>query len=217
MIKPYDIGVNDRTYQVEGEEGTIVEKPAFEIAIDEIPVEYDKAGAKKAVVVTFKGKMLTEGKDYLLTYVNDNAVTDEGVLPTIKVTGIGNFTGNVNRTFSVTEKDLTKVTMTAKNVAFRNRKGFCLVEPVLTDESGRNLSAGKDYEEELVYTYETDTTLYNGKTRQAGETVLADDIPTAGSVLRVSAVGKGNYTGSISCTFEITENSSWLETLSQMF
>ncbi len=216
MVAAYDIAQNKQVYQVEGEEGAVIEKPAFEIIMDEESVEYDKAGAKKAVSVFFKGKALAEGKDYMLSYVNGNVLTSEGT-PMVKVTGIGNFTGSVSRTFSVIEKDLTKVTMRAKDIVFRNRKGFCFVEPLLTDASGRNLGAGKDYEKELIYTYETDTTLYNGEQRRAGEVVLEDDIPSAGSLIRVKAVGKGNYTGSISCTFKVVENNSWLEILSQIF
>jgi len=74
-----------------------VEKPAFEFFLDEESVEYEKA-----VSVFFKGKALTEGKDYMLSYAKGSAPTGEDT-KTVKVTGIGNFTGSITYTCEMTE------------------------------------------------------------------------------------------------------------------
>lgn len=212
-IEPYNITENSQTY--EPEEG--VTAPAFEVVSDEV-VEYERSGAEPSVTAYFKGVELTEGVDYKVTYKNNHQTeeAEDGSEPTIVITGKGRFTGTYEKTFTITKKDIAGVTMSAKDVAFRNRKGFCFVKPVLKDSNGRRLKAGVDYSEELVYTYATDTVLYDGTTiRLAGDTVEENDIPTPGELndaaITVTAKGIGNYTGEISVTYRILENTSWFE------
>ncbi len=217
-IEPYDIAKNSLTYEEESGNGEDLDtKPAFEAELLAKEVEYDKAGVKPKVAVTFKGVALKEGTDYKISYENNYGVASESAEkpPTVVITGKGFFTGSVIKTFIITEKDIAKVNMTAKDVKFRNRQGFCFVEPVLTDESGRRLKAGTDYENQLIYTYATDVVLYDGTVRLAGEPVLETDIPTPGELkdgkITVTAKGVGNYTGKVSVTYAILENTSWLE------
>ena len=219
-IEPYDIAKNSLMYESEGGNGEGLEsKPAFAAELLVKEAEYDKAGVKPKVAVTFKGVALKEGTDYKVSYENNYSVANEntGKSPTVIITGKGLFTGSVTKTFTITQKDISKVNMTAKDVTFRNRSGFCFVEPVLSDESGRRLKAGTDYESELIYTYAEDVVLYDGTVRLAGETVLETDIPTPGELkdakITVTAKGIGNYTGEISATYAILENTSWFEDL----
>ena len=211
-IEAYNISTNTQTY--EPEEGTV--KPAFEVTYEE-NVEYERSGAKPAVTAYFKGKELTEGVDYKVTYKNNHQAGEvkEGSEPAIVITGKGRFTGTCEKTFSITQKDISGISITASNASFRNRKGFCFVEPVLKDTGGRRLTAGVDYSEDLLYTYATDVILYDGTVRFAGDTVEEDDIPTPGELkdaaITVTAVGIGNYTGEISVTYQIVENTSWFE------
>ena len=219
-IEPYDIAKNSLTYEAESGSGENLEtRPAFEAELLTEEAEYDKAGVKPEVAVTFKGVALKEGTDYKVSYENNYSVSDESTqkAPAVIITGKGLFTGSVTKTFTITEKNIAKVNMTAKDVTFRNRQGFCFVEPVLTDESGRRLKAGSDYESELIYTYAEDVVLYDGTVRLAGEPVLDTDIPTPGELkdakITVTAKGTGNYTGEISATYAILENTSWFDDL----
>lgn len=211
-IEPYNLTTNSQTYEPEAG----VTKQAFEVISDET-IEYERSGAEPAVTAYFRGTELTEGVDYKVTYKNNHQTleAEDGSKPTIVITGKGSFTGTYEKTFTITQKDIAGVTMSAKDVAFRNRKGFCFVEPVLKDTGGRRLAAGTDYSGELVYTYATDVVLYDGTIRLAGEAVEVNDIPTPGELndaaITVTAKGIGNYTGEISVTYRILENTSWFE------
>lgn len=75
--------------------------------------QYAVDGAKTTVVVTDRnGIVLTEGKDYTLTY------TDNTKIGTAKVmaTGCGNYKSSVSTTFSITPKDISSLTVHVKDV-----------------------------------------------------------------------------------------------------
>ena len=113
-------------------------------------------------------------------------------------------------------QDNGKLTMTAKDVVYKNKKNAFKSSVTLTDCNGAKLSAGKDYDRNLAYTYAEDAyvcvkdvtmgtkSVQNGATdnsdngvilKRAGETVEADDIPQAGTKIRVTARGTGFYAG----------------------
>lgn len=99
-IKPYNIVTNSQTYQTEENDAIL---PAFEISMDDVIVEYDKAGnAKgvKGVKARFKGMLLTEGKDYMVTCKVDKTTENTWI---INVTGIGNFTGTISQNYEIIE------------------------------------------------------------------------------------------------------------------
>ena len=214
-IQPYDIAANSQLYTVDKGDGTTVSTLAFvaEISADDLQMDYDKDGAKPGVEVSFKGVTLTEGKDYSVSYENNYAVSgeDSSGEPMVVVTGKGNFTGTVKMAFTIVQKNFTNITMQVQDVTFRNRTGFCFVDPVLRDTSGRKLTAGMDYDKNLIYTYVADATLADGTVKLAESTVEETDIPTAGTKIRVTAEGTGNYTGTISANYKILENTSWLD------
>ncbi len=216
-IEPYDISKNELTYEAEAEGNTTPEtRKAFEVSLISDSVEYDKAGAQTDVTVTFKGEVLTKGTDYKVSYRNNNKVTNDQTteMPMVVITGKGSFEGELTKTFAITTKNINKVTMSANNVTFRNKKGFCFVEPVLKDESGRRLEAGTDYTD-LKYTYVAETLLYDGSYKLAGSEVGENDIPVAKAgvepYIKVTAKGTGNYTGEISCTYQILEDKTIFE------
>lgn len=219
VIESYDIAQNELTYEAEVmvNGNTVLEtRKAFEINLISDSVEYDKAGAKPDVTVTFKGKVLTEGTDYKVSYRNNGKVADAQATdkPEVVITGKGLFAGELTKTFEITTKDIGKASMTANNVTFRNKTGFCFVEPVLKDVSGRKLVAGTDYTD-LIYTYVAETPLYDGSIKLAGSVVGKDDIPVANDnaepYIKVTAKGTGNYTGEISCTYQILKDKTIIE------
>ena len=232
-IHPYDINNNSLWYQdIEGEEGNMRKAFEFQFVSEDMDesdtgytAEYVKGGVKPSVTVTFKGEKLTEGKDYKVSYENNNIITESSVehKPVVIITGKGRFTGSISGNFSIVKKDISRIEkIEVKDVKFRNRKGFCFVEPILTDTGGNRLELEEDYT--LKYTYVYDTILHSDENgvqeiKTAGSEVGENDIPEKlaeggkGPYIRVTAYGVGNYMeiSEISAIYEILENTSWLE------
>lgn len=178
-----------------------------------ITTPYMKGGSKPAILVSFGGLELVQGKDYTVSYKNNNALTtsdmEPGKLPVYTVKGKGNFKGTITGNFTVTDgkfdgqsNNKGKITMTLKDVVYREKKGAYKTKAVLRDANGAALAAGKDYDKNLQYTYETETEvlvpgdgeLVRAK-RNAGEIVGEEDMPQAGTSIRVTAQGIGAYAG----------------------
>ena len=186
----------------------------FEMTDGQLSVKYVKGGVKPGVKLFFNGTMLTEGKDYTVSYKNNKGVYvltegDEGYkkskAPTLTIKGKGNFKGNVSKTFVITERKLAEegqaVVMTVADKAVSTAKGGYISKPVLTDADGKVLSQGKDYTAP-VYTIagENDETITLGK---------KDKVETVGTVVTVTVKGLGAYGADaeeeMSATYVITE------------
>lgn len=211
-IKAYNIFQNEQIYGPENA-GT---QAALQTALVSDTVEFDKAGAGPQVQVTFKGKLLQEGTDYKISYRNNTVATENNTAqkPLVVITGTGRFTGEITREYTITKKSLKKVSITADNVTFKNKKGYCFAEPVLKDESGRRLDENKDYEI-VSYQYVEDTLLSDGSTKLKDSVVAEDDIPVADDEteprIRVTVKGIANYTDEITCTYLIKQDKGLFE------
>lgn len=176
----------------------------------EITAPYVKGGTKPVVILYFNGSELTPGKDYTIRYANNNTVTpadpeerDERKLPKITVTGKGNFKGSITGCFTITDGRLNqnsgKITMTARDIVYKDKKNAYKSTVTLKDCNGSKLAAGKDYDKNLLYTYAADTSWQDAGgseiRRQAGDPVAAEDIPPANTLLRVTVQGMGAYAG----------------------
>ena len=191
-------------YYLQGEDKSAAGNIDF---IEEITAPYVKGGSKPMVVLYFNDIELTPGKDYTIRYANNNAVTTydmpEKKLPKITITGKGNFKGSFSGTWCITDGQMSdengKLTMTVNDVVYKNKKGAYKSAVSIKDVSGSKLAAGKDYDKNLIYTYEEEIRLENADgsitLRQAGDTVETADIVPAGTVIRVTAIGKGAYAG----------------------
>ena len=189
----------------------------------EMTSPYVKGGAKPVVILYFNGRELTPGKDYTIRYANNNTVTpadpgewNEQKLPKITVTGKGNFKGSMTGYYTITDGRMEqngKITMTAGDIVYKNRKNAYKSTVMLKDCNGSKLAAGKDYDKNLLYTYAADVKIQdaagNEIERKAGDPVAAEDIPPAKALLRVTAQGIGSYAGEeggapqISATYRI--------------
>lgn len=184
-ITAYDIA-SDPEKQLDGLQSEITEK-------------YMKGGSKPELTLTFAGKALVAGKDYTISYKNNNAVTTETTrnLPTVLVKGKGNFKGSLSKPFTILSKDLNDeekpITLIVADKGYVNKAGQYISRPTLTDSDGKKLVAGKDYEKEIVYTLE-DGTLLTKK-----------DKVNAGINVKVIITGKGAYYGKLETTYRITE------------
>ena len=192
-ISKYDISSNES------------EKFAVEENVEAV---YVKGGSKPKPTVTFNGVVLEEGTDYKLSYKNNKAVNDgsnPAKMPTVVVTGKGNFKGSCTAYFTIVPQDLQSVSMAVPDKVYQNKKNAWKSAVTLTDSDGKKLKAGTDFEKELIYRYESDTKLADGTERYAGDVVEQNDIPMDGTVLRVTAEGKGNYQGEITAGYRITK------------
>lgn len=201
VIKPYDIKADQS--QAETAERKII------ITLDD-SYSYAKGGCKPEPIVTFHGTTLTKGTDYTLAYKNNSAVNgggNSGKVPTVTVTGKGNFTGKATAVYKITKTELSGLSMKAADKVWQKKAGVYATKIEIVDVDGKKLTAGKDYEKTPVYTYEADTTLADDTVRKAGEVIQKKDIIPAGTLLRatVPAKASGNYSGEISTTYRITK------------
>ena len=166
---------------------------------------YVKGGVKPEPVVKYTytdggstvTRVLEKGRDYTLTYANNNQLADKDKLnsnkkpipPTVTIKGINLFTGSISRTFTITERLFTTegaepLSITATDVVYQNKGGICKPAITIKDMNGAKLAAGTDYEKSIRYTYVYDTMvdIKSGKTTvkelRTGET--AESTPGAG-------------------------------------
>ena len=178
-------------------------------ALSDVTAPYVKGGSKPVISVVFRGQKLVQGKDYTVSYQNNNALTTEGMgakkLPLVTVTGKGNFKGKLTGNFTITDGRMNqrgKITMALKDVVYQKKKNAYKAKVTLKDINGKALAAGRDYDKKLQYDYAKDTVVLvpEGRTfveqeRSAGEAVRETDIPMAGTAIRVTAKGIGAYAG----------------------
>lgn len=129
--------------------------------------------------------------DYTVTYTNNiNAGT-----ATVNIAGVGNYIGTQKLTFKIAKKPLTytdftaklagsSVDMSAKALADETYDGSNAPAPVLTDTAaGKELRAA-----DVKYSY-------SGNTK----------VTKSGKSAKVTVKGKGNYSGSLQFTYNITK------------
>ncbi|MDE5716619.1 MAG: Ig-like domain-containing protein [Lachnospiraceae bacterium] len=202
------------SYYTQDEPGKVEELKALDGGSGGMKVPYVKGGSKPVILLEFQGTQLELNKDYRISYKNNNVLTtadmEENKLPAFTITGRGNFKGKLVGTFTITDGQFdkingdgqSKITMTLKDVVYREKKGAYKTKVMLKDVSGSTLAAGKDYEKAPEYTYEMETeVLVPGEgelskvVRRAGDPVGEEDIPQAGTTIRVTAQGIGAYAG----------------------
>ena len=132
---------------------------------------YDGKAKKPGVTVKLNGKTLKNGTDYTVSYSNNTKVGTA----TVKITGKGNYTGSVSKTYSI-KNDFKKATVSGIST-----KAF----------------TGKNNTQSI-------TVKYNGKTLKKGtdHTVSYSNNKNIGTAT-VKITGKGSYTGTITKTFKI--------------
>ena len=161
---------------------------------------YVKGGCKPEPIVKFGGQTLKAGTDYTLAYKQNNSAGSQAVL-TIK--GKGNFTGSATKEYEITMQDIGKMTVTAADKVYQNKKNIYKTTVQVTDINGKRLVAGKDYDKNMEYSY-AERTLINKTYKKAGDPVGVDDIIPAGTKINVKITAKGrDYSGIVSGTYRI--------------
>jgi len=188
-------------------------------SLSQIVSPYIKGGAKPKVILYHNGKELVSGKDYTVSYSKNTTVTTDNTpankLPQITIKGKGSFLGTLTGTWNITDGAMSdtnsKLHMTAKDISFQKKSGIFKTTLSITDVNGKKLTAGKDYDKKITYTYVNDTQVFTTTglqiLRKAGESVASEDIINAGTHLRATVKGIGAYAGtgnaSLSTTYRI--------------
>lgn len=173
-------------------------------SISKITSPYMKGKTQPGIVLYYNGTALTCGTDYTVKYTNNTAVTTadtaENKLPKLTITGKGNFKGSFQGTWTITDGAMSdtnnKLTMSAKDVVYKNKTNSYKTTLTLTDANGSKLAAGKDYDKNVIYTYADGS--------RKGEPIGADDIPEAGTLIRATVTGMGPYAGNGTATLSTT-------------
>ena len=159
----------------------ITAKDISEAVISDIPDQkYDGSEIRPNVSVTLGGEKLTAGTDYTVTYENNIEASDEA---RVIVTGKGNYSGTVEKTFvikSVTLAD-AEVTGIPDSVVYTGKA--ITVDGIQVVLDGRALSEDVDY------------------------TVAYENNINVTDSAKIRITGAGNYSGEISRTFSITAKS----------
>ena len=132
---------------------------------------YDGKAKKPGVTVKLNGKTLKNGTDYTVSYSNNTKVGTA----TVKITGKGNYTGSVSKTYSI-KNNFKKATVSG--ISTKAFTGKNITQSITVKYNGKTLKNGTDY-----------TVSYSSN----------KNIGTA----TVKIAGKGSYTGTITKTFKI--------------
>ncbi len=132
---------------------------------------YDGKAKKPGVTVKLNGKTLKNDTDYTVSYSNNTKVGTA----TVKITGKGNYTGSVSKTFKI-KNNFKKATISG--ISNKSYTGKNITQSITVKYNGKALKKGTDY-----------TVSYSSN----------KNIGTA----TVKVAGKGSYTGTITKTFKI--------------
>lgn len=187
------------SYQI-GTVNLATEKSAGNIKVT-IPVgiNHVKGGAKPQPVITYTcggtTTTLREGTDYTLRYSNN--MTAAGItVPTVKITGTGNYSGSITEQFTISAQDIRKLSITVTDKAYgRNKKGKQYYSaPKVYDLDGKQLKSGKDYT--VQYTY-----------ADSKEPIGRNDKIPAGTKLCavITATPRSSYTGTADASYFVRE------------
>ena len=132
---------------------------------------YDGKAKKPGVTVKLNGKTLKNGTDYTVSYSNNTKVGTA----TVKITGKGNYTGSVSKTYSI-KNNFKKATVSG--ISTKAFTGKNITQSITVKYNGKTLKNGTDY----TFSYSN-----NKKVGKA----------------TVKITGKGKYCGVITKTFKI--------------
>ena len=175
---------------------------------------YRLNGAKPGIEIVYKDdvkeEILINGQDYSLKYSNNKTVNDASdpkKIPTVTITGKGNYSGTLKESFRVTTADLEGCTAAASDLIYSSKAGSLKPKMQIKDADGTALKAGTDYDNKILCSYRDETEITRSGTKMtvsANTSVDGKDIIPLGTAILATATGKGNYKGSsVSAVFRL--------------
>lgn len=153
--------------------GTISSTSATKVTLSKTSYTYTGKAIKPTVKVSVNGVALESGTDYKIAYSNN---VNPGKA-SVKVTGMGLYSGSVTKTFQIAALPLSKGSMALAYTAAM-KTGKAIKPSVTVRYSGKTLVAGTDY-----------TVSYKGNVNAGTATV--------------TVTGKGKYGGTLKRSFTI--------------
>lgn len=144
-----------------------------DITLSDTFLTYDGTEKKPLVTVKCNGNTLTEDQDYHLYYRSN---TNAGTA-SVTISGTGNFYSSASKTFQIEPADISKYTATLSQDSFSYDGSEKCPDMTITNGNTK-------------LTYNTDYSLFYKNNVNTG-------------TASVTATGKGNYTGSVTKTFQI--------------
>ena len=192
-------------------------------------IVYKKSGVKPLPTVknTKDGGNVTtleNNKDYTLSYSNNSAVNRKSgdewenakKIPTVTIKFKGNYSGSIKAYFGISQKEMgpdDEISITASDVNYTGKAGACKPTITLVDADGKKLSAGTDYDKNIVYRY-TEETLITRVEKKVKKTYVVpadtvvdtkNDIIPKGVCLKAEVKGIKNYIGEKEVFFKCIE------------
>ena len=165
----------------------------------DISVVYDKGGSKPNPVVKAGTKVLTNKKDYTISYANQTAVKDKTAskAPKMIITFKGNYSGKKTVLYSITKKDIGNCTMTVGDMVVSTKaNGWKQTKATIKDANGKALKAKTDYNATFEYFSDAGCT-----------TPITVSKLGAGELVYVKVTGIKNYEGTITSSYRISKKS----------
>lgn len=154
------------------------------LSADNLELDFSVGGRIPALSVSYNGQLLQNGQDYQAAYSVSSALGTGSV----KVTGIGNFTGVVKQSYRIPLAVITPDhVIYEKFWEYTGKMVYAMPQQVAVN--GRKLTRNTDY-----------TISYRNA---SGQTIFA--VASAGSYEMV-ITGKGNYAGEVILPFEVTKD-----------
>ncbi|MCD7893246.1 MAG: L,D-transpeptidase family protein [Erysipelotrichaceae bacterium] len=142
---------------------------------------YTYDGTAKKPTVTVKdanGNILVNGTDYMVTYSDNTKIGTA----TVKITGKGNYTGTITKTFTINSINITNFTATLSKTSYTYDGSAKKPTVTVKDANGKTLTKGTDY-----------SVSYKNNTNAGTATV--------------TITGIGNYSSTLTKTFTINTKS----------
>ena len=139
---------------------------------------YEEGGVTQEPVVTVGDKVLMEGRDYSLSYLNN---TKAGTA-TVIISGINAYVGSTSRRFQIQLLDISKATITGLKATYK-KTGKPIKPKVTVSVDDRTLEEGVDY-----------TVTYNANVNPGTATVIVK--------------GKAGCTGTVKKSFKIYQTAT---------
>ena len=160
--------------------------PKLAVSIDKAVVSgvgdktYTGSAIKPAPTVTVSGKALKYGTDYTVAYQNNT----NGGTATVTITGKGDYTGSVSKTFKINAASIAKATVSG--LSNKTYTGKAITQKPIVKLNDKTLRYGTDY-----------TVSYKNNKSVGTATVII--------------TGKGNYIGTATATFKINPKKTSLK------
>ena len=147
---------------------------------------YNKGGAMPEMKIVYGNTVLEAGTDYTVAYSKNKKMGDRAVA---RIKGKGNFTGTVEKSFTVASNNMSELSMFCPDKVYSKSAGKCISNPVVTDTNGKKLALNTDY---IIKSFVSN-----------GQIVDKKSVLNEGSEVTVTIAGKGMYSGEMSTTYRI--------------